>query len=75
MMPIVDGLEQEFEGRMVVAGLNLAVPANQEFQQQLGVRGHPSFVVLDAGGRVVEQYVGQQSADTLRTAMMAALEG
>jgi thioredoxin-like negative regulator of GroEL len=75
MMPIVDGLTEEFDGRMAVVRLNLDVPANQEFQQQLTMmRAHPLFIVLDAGGQVVAQYVGQQSEDQLRAAMTAALE-
>jgi thioredoxin-like negative regulator of GroEL len=74
MMPIVNGLAEEFEGRMAVVSLELGVPANQAFQQEVGARGHPSFVVLDTGGQVVAQYVGPQSAEMLRAAMMAALE-
>jgi thioredoxin-like negative regulator of GroEL len=75
MMPIVDGLTEEFDGRMAVVRLNLDVPANQEFQQQLTMmRAHPLFIVLDARGQVVAQYVGQQSEDQLRAAITAALE-
>jgi thioredoxin-like negative regulator of GroEL len=74
MVPIVDGLAEEFEGRMAVVSLDVADPANQGFQQEAGVRGHPSFAVLDAGSQVVAQYVGPQSAETLRAAMTAALD-
>jgi thioredoxin-like negative regulator of GroEL len=69
MMPIVDGLSEEFEGQVSVVQLNAAQEANARMQNQWGLRGHPSFAVLDANGSIVQQFFGPQPAATLREAM------
>lgn len=74
-MPIVDGLEEEFEGRVAVSRLDAAVPENARLQTQYGVRGHPSFVLLDGDGRVVLSFLGPQEAFVLRVAMAGVAAG
>ena len=70
-MPIVNGLEQEFEGQVAVVRLNAAENDNRELQQTYGVQGHPSFVVVDGDGAVAETFFGPQDEETLRAAMAA----
>jgi thioredoxin-like negative regulator of GroEL len=69
MKPIVDGLSTEFEGRAAVVQLNAAVPANEALQARYNVRGHPSFVVLDADGQAVQRFFGPQTEELLRQAL------
>lgn len=69
MQPIVDGLETEFAGKVAVFRLNVAEEANAELQQQYGVRGHPTFVILDKDGNITGQFFGPQTAETLQEAM------
>jgi thioredoxin-related protein len=69
MAPIVDGLRDEFEGRAKVLQLNVAEQSNEELQARYNVRGHPSFVILDAGGRVVQRAFGPQTETALRQAL------
>ena len=69
MMPIVDGLEAEFEGRVPVLRLNANEDANAQLQADYGLRGHPAFVVLDRDSRISESYIGPQTAETVRDAM------
>ena len=69
MAPIVDGLSDEFDGRAAVLRLNVAEPANEALQGRYNVRGHPSFVILDAGGRVTDSFFGPQPEDVLRQAL------
>jgi thioredoxin-like negative regulator of GroEL len=69
MMPIVDVLEVEFEGRVPVLRLNANEDGNAQLQADFGLRGHPAFVVLDRNSRVVESYFGPQTAETFREAM------
>jgi thioredoxin-like negative regulator of GroEL len=69
MMPIVDGLSAEFEGRAAVLKLNAIEPANEALQARYDVRGHPSFVVLDAGGQPVQRFFGPQTEASLRQAL------
>ena len=71
MMPIVDGLNEDFEGRVSVVQLDAAQPANAGLQVELGLRGHPSFAVLDSEGRVVQRFFGPQTAMVLRESMEA----
>lgn len=70
-MPIVDGLEAEFEGQVAVMRLNFQEAANAQLHAEYGLRGHPAFVVLDQDGQVTQRFFGPQRAETLRAAMAA----
>lgn len=70
MMPIVNGLEDEFAGEVDVMRLSAAEGENAALQDRYGLRGHPSFAVLGETGVVVERFYGPQSADILREAMV-----
>jgi len=73
MAPIVDGLNEEFDGRAAVLQLNAAEKANEELQASFDVRGHPSFVVLDHDGRVAQRFFGPQAEEALRQALTKVL--
>lgn len=73
MEPIVNGLEQEFAGQITVVRLNAAEPDHIQLQEQYLVRGHPSFVVLDADGAPVQTFVGALPAETLTAALEAVV--
>lgn len=70
MAPIVDGLEEEFRGRVTVTQLDAAQPANAALATQYGLRGHPAFVVVDAEGQVSQLFYGPQAEETLRQALV-----
>jgi hypothetical protein len=69
MMPIVNGLEEEFAGEIAVVRRDAASNHGAALQTYYGVRGHPSFAILDADGDVLARFYGPQSAGTLRAAM------
>lgn len=73
MMPIVNGLEDQFGGQMSFVRLNADEGDNAALLAQYGLRGHPSFVVLDESGAVVERFLGPQSSETLSAAIEQAL--
>jgi len=73
MTSIVNGLEAEFSGEVTVFRLNAAEPENVSLMQNYGLRGHPSFAVLDKDGRVTQIFFGPQSEEELRTALKATL--
>lgn len=73
-MPIVNGLEEEFAGRVALQRLDANDSANVPLQATYEVRGHPSFVVLDESGEVMKRFLGPQDEATLRTAMQAVAE-
>ena len=74
-MPIVDGLEEEFKGKVSVSRLDAAEPEYARLQRQYGVRGHPAFVVLDRDGRIVVSFLGPQAEFVLRLAMAGVSGG
>jgi len=71
MMPIVNGLQEEFEGRVSTHQLDASEAANAKLQSDLGLRGHPSFAVLDADSQVSERFFGPLTEVVLRQAMEA----
>ncbi|HSM58777.1 MAG TPA: hypothetical protein VK879_21660 [Candidatus Sulfomarinibacteraceae bacterium] len=74
MMPIVNGLEDKFGSEISVVRLDAIDSESAALQGHYGLRGHPSFVVLDASGDVIERFFGPQSEETLRAAIELALE-
>ncbi len=73
MSPIVDGLESEFSGQAEVLQLDADETENAQLQQQYGMRGHPTFAVLDRNGRVVQTFIGPQAEEVLREALTAVI--
>jgi len=69
MTPIVNGLESDFEGRAAVLQLDADEVDNAQLQQQYGMRGHPTFVVLDEKSRAVQTFIGAQPEVVLREAL------
>jgi thioredoxin-like negative regulator of GroEL len=74
MAPIVDGLEGEFVGRAKVLQLNVNEAGNAQLQQGFGMRGHPTFVVLDRNGRAVQTFIGPQTRENLYEALTAVAD-
>ena len=75
MNPIVDGIESEFTGEVAVIRLNAIGTEMTQLMNSYGVRGHPSFVVLDGNNEVTERFTGPQTEETLRTAIAAVAGG
>jgi len=73
MAPIVDGLEEEYGGRVAFQRMNLDEQAGRLAAQTYRARGHPAIVVLDARGKVVWSRVGVQSVEDVASALDNAL--
>jgi thioredoxin-like negative regulator of GroEL len=73
MTPIVNGLEEEFSGQLTVLQLNAAEIENAQLMQEYGVRGHPSFAILTANGRLLQTFLGPQTKEVLRGEILAIL--
>ena len=72
MTPIVNGLENDFADRAAVWQLDANEADYARLQQQFGLRGHPTFVVLDENGRAVQTFIGPQTKEVLEQALTAA---
>lgn len=56
--PIVDRLEKDFEGRLIVIRLNVQEPAAMILGERYGFKYTPTFVMLDADGRQLWRTIG-----------------
>ena len=56
--PIVDGLENDLRGKASVLRLNVRDEVGVSAARQFGVRGVPSFFVLNGQGQVVHAQAG-----------------
>ena len=73
MAPIVHGLEAEYSDRMVFTYLDIDDQANEDFKSQLNYRVQPHFLLLDAEGNILQQWVGSVTDEEFRAAFDAAL--
>ncbi len=73
MAPIVDGLEQEFAGKINVVRVDAAAPEGQTLAARFGLRGHPALYVVNAQGRIAQQFYGTPSADMVRAALQTVV--
>jgi thioredoxin-like negative regulator of GroEL len=73
MEPIVNGLAQEFAGEINVYKLDAAEQESVRLQQSYGLRGHPSFALVDSEGQLVQTFVGPQPEEVLREALTTLL--
>ena len=72
--PVVNGLEEEFGDRLQVVRINANDRAAGGVFAALGVRGHPTIVLLDRDGETDRAWLGPASADDLRPLVEALLE-
>lgn len=56
--PIVDRLEKDFEGRLIVIRLNIQDPVGKILGERYGFKYTPTFVFLDAEGRQLWRTIG-----------------
>lgn len=58
MRPLMDSIEREHAGRLVVIRLNVQESAGRTIADQVGLHATPSFLFFDATGREVWRSVG-----------------
>ena len=74
MKPIVDGLEQEYAGRVTFVRLDIDDPATAEAKATYGFRYQPYYVLLDDNGEVVDSWLGSQEKKVFDAAFAAVLD-
>jgi thioredoxin-related protein len=56
--PIVDRIEKDFEGRLLVIRLNIEERAGMVLGEQYDLKYTPTFVFLDGEGRLLWKTIG-----------------
>lgn len=62
----MDGIEREYQGKPQVVRLNFNEARAEKAITMLGVRAHPTVVLLDKDGRRQGQRLGPPSLEELR---------
>ena len=58
MKPIVHGLEAQYRDRIQFTYLDMDDPRTSDLKKALGFRWRPHFFLLDAQGKIIQQWVG-----------------
>ena len=74
MAPIVHGLEAEYADRIRFSYLDIDDPASDEFKSLLGYRVQPHIFLLDGEGKILQQWLGFTTEESLRQAFEQALQ-
>lgn len=69
----MDGLEKDYAGRLQVVRLNFNQGRNQAAIRALGVRAHPTVVLIGRGGHPLDPLIGVQTDAALRPKVEAVL--
>lgn len=69
MEPIVNGLSQEYSGRMAFERRNASEEQVKRTMDRYGVRGHPGFVIAAPGGESLWIQFGPSEEEPLRRAI------
>jgi len=69
MAPVVHGLEQRWDGRVVFVYLDIDDPRTDEFKRQLGYLYQPHLFLLDGEGEILQQWVGFVEGAQLEAAL------
>lgn len=65
--PIVNGLEQEFDGQLIVIRVDIQTQVGNQLTSQYGSRVSPTFIFFDADGGEQWRSFGSIDADQVRS--------
>lgn len=66
MEPVVDGLENDFGEQVEFRRIDAGTQDGQAAFRAYGLRGHPSYVLINLGGDVVWIGLGEQTGKALK---------
>ena len=69
MKPIVDGLEQEFAGRLLFIRLNIQETVGRELAPVYHFEYTPTFIFFDAQGHEIWRTVGELNPQKVRDSL------
>ncbi len=70
----MDGLERDLKGKANVLRLNAMDEVGGQIAARYGVRGVPTFILLDGSGKLVLQQVGMPQRTEIEAAVTTLLE-
>ena len=69
MKPVVDRLEKELRGKLVVRRVDLQSAEGRKLASQYGIELTPTFIFFDSAGREQWRSAGQLDAERVRTSL------
>ena len=73
MMPIVNGLEQQYQGQLTVQRVNAETGNGPEIIRAYRIPGHPTTLIVDHRGHVVKQLIGPQPLESVEEELQGVL--
>ncbi|MCX6793386.1 MAG: thioredoxin [Candidatus Falkowbacteria bacterium] len=73
MIPVLDDLADEFEGKITIAKLNIDEPAHRALAIDFQIQSIPSLKLFK-GGKIIKDYLGYKSADDFSDELTSALK-
>jgi len=73
MEPVVDGLEDDFGEKIDFRHIDASTQDGQSVFRAYGLRGHPSYVVMDPSGEVHWIGFGKQPTEALESQIRLVL--
>ena len=70
MMPIVDGLEEDYQEEIKFIWLNAAEDPGRKTFRYYNLRGHPSFLLLNPAGDVLWSGIGEIPENVINEEIM-----
>jgi hypothetical protein len=74
MEPVVNGLEETYQGQMQFQSIDAASAEGQQMFRFYGLPGHPGYVLLNPEGEVLWKGFGEQPQEFIVSNVKAALE-
>lgn len=74
MSPIVDGLEQQYQGQISVRRINAAAGDGPAIMKAYRILGHPVVLIFDRQGQEVKRLMGVQPVEEIEVVLKEALK-
>lgn len=72
MNPIIEELEEEYQGKVKIKKIEMDDPSNQELIHQFQIMAVPTYII-EKDGQIIDHLVGAQPKSNLTDALNKAL--
>jgi hypothetical protein len=74
MIPVVDGLEEVYQDRVVFRRIDANSPTGKSAYQAYALRGHPGFVLMSPDGAALWKGIGEQPVENLEEPILLVVD-